>query len=90
MKRVGIFCLTLALLLSCLSCGKEVQTRTFFLMDTGITVTLYTQDMARAEEIFAAVDATIDLICAMTGLDITIFGKYAELKKEYTEDEEYK
>ena len=54
MKRVGIFCLTLALLLSCLSCGKEVQTRTFFLMDTGITVTLYTQDMARAEEIFAA------------------------------------
>lgn len=37
-----------------------------------------------AEEIFAAVDAAIDLICAMTGFDITIFGKYAELKKKYS------
>ncbi len=39
-----------------------------------------------AEEIFLAVDETIDLICAMTGLDIAIFGKYAELKKKYTEE----
>lgn len=54
MKRAGMLLLTVALLLTCLSCGKGVQTRTFFLMDTGITVTLYTQDAARAEEIFAA------------------------------------
>jgi hypothetical protein len=39
-----------------------------------------------AREIFEAVDTTIDLVCAMTGLDITIFGKYAELKKKYTEE----
>ncbi len=38
-----------------------------------------------AEEIFLAIDETINLICAMTGLDIAIFGKYAELKKKYTE-----
>jgi hypothetical protein len=41
-----------------------------------------------AREIFAAVDSTIDLVCAMTGLDIAIFGKYAELKKKYTESED--
>ena len=39
-------------------------------------------EVARCKEIFAAIDATIDLICAMTGLDIAIFGKYAELKKK--------
>ena len=38
-----------------------------------------------AREIFEGVDSTIDLICAMTGLDIKVFGKYAELKKKYTE-----
>ncbi len=38
-----------------------------------------------AKEIFETVDSTIDLICAMTGVDIVAFGKYAELKKKYTE-----
>ncbi len=38
-----------------------------------------------AEEIFSVVDETIEMICFMTGLDITIFGKYAGLKKKYTE-----
>ena len=38
-----------------------------------------------ASEIFEEIDSTIDLICAMTGLDIRAFGKYAEIKKKYTE-----
>lgn len=48
-----------------------------------------TLDVVPREEvvrIFAEIDSTIDLICAMTGVDIAIFGKYAELKKKYTED----
>ena len=39
-----------------------------------------------AREIFEAVDSMLDLVCAMTGLEITYFGKYAELKKKYTEE----
>ena len=53
MKRAGILFLTALLLLSCTSCGRGTHTKSFFLMDTAITVTLYTQDAARAEEIFA-------------------------------------
>ena len=48
-----------------------------------------TLDVVPREEvakIFEEIDAMIDLICVMTGVDIAIFGKYAELKKKYTED----
>ena len=38
------------------------------------------------EKIFAEIDSTIELVCAMTGVNITIFGKYAELKKKYIGD----
>ena len=38
-----------------------------------------------AREIFGEIDSTIDLICAMTGLDVRLYGKYAELKNKYTE-----
>ena len=41
---------------------------------------------AEVARIFEEIDSTIDLICAMTGIDIAFFGKYAELKKKYTED----
>ena len=40
-----------------------------------------------AREIFEAVDSMLELVCAMTGLGMTYFGKYAELKKKYTEGE---
>lgn len=36
-----------------------------------------------AEEIFAAVDEMMELVVAMTGLELTYMGKYAELKKKY-------
>ena len=38
-----------------------------------------------AREIFEAVDSMLELVCAMTGLGMTYFGKYSELKKKYTE-----
>jgi hypothetical protein len=37
------------------------------------------------EEIFTEVDAMIELVSAMTGLDIIVFGKYAELRKKHME-----
>ena len=36
-----------------------------------------------ASEIFDVVDELIDRICAMTGVNIILFGKYMELKKKY-------
>ena len=51
---------------------------------------LYYKDYRKAsdvaEDIFAEIDSIIGLICAMTGLDFIILGKYAELKKKYTEE----
>lgn len=38
-----------------------------------------------AKEILDEIDQTIELICAMTGVDVVLFGRYAELKKKYTE-----
>ena len=39
-----------------------------------------------AREFIEAVDSMIELVSAMIGLDIIVFGgKYAELKKKYTE-----
>lgn len=38
-----------------------------------------------AEEIFAAVDESISMICDLTGFSISMFGKYHEIKKKYTE-----
>ena len=40
-----------------------------------------------AKEFISAVDETIELLCAMYGDNIIICGKYAELKKKYTEGE---
>ena len=40
-----------------------------------------------AREIFEQIDDTMELVCAMTGLDIYTFGRFAELKKMYTEGE---
>ena len=39
-----------------------------------------------AREIFEQIDDTMELICAMTGVDVILFGRYAELKKIYTEE----
>ena len=38
-------------------------------------------------EIISEIDSMISLVSAMIGLDIIAFGKYAELKKKYTEDQ---
>jgi hypothetical protein len=45
---------------------------------------------SEVEELIKSVDDMLDLVCAMTGLELTYLGKYAELKKKYTEgkDEE--
>ena len=40
-----------------------------------------------AREIFEEIDEMIYMLSAMTGIDIIILGKYAELKKKYTEGE---
>ena len=40
---------------------------------------------SEVEELIKLVDDMLDLVCAMTGLELTYFGKYAELKKKYTE-----
>ena len=39
-----------------------------------------------AEEIFEQIDDTMDLVCAMTGVDVCLFGRYAELRKMFLED----
>ena len=40
-----------------------------------------------AREIVQAADGIINLICAMTGIEITaVGGKYLELRKKYTEE----
>ena len=39
-----------------------------------------------AREIFEEIDSLINIVGAMTGLDIFVMGKYAELKKKYTEE----
>lgn len=39
-----------------------------------------------ATEIFAVVDSMLSLVCDMIGIDIRFYGRYAELKKKYTED----
>ena len=36
------------------------------------------------EELIKSIDDMLGLVCAMTGLEFTYFGKYAELKKKYT------
>jgi hypothetical protein len=38
---------------------------------------------SEVEELIKSVDDMLDLVCAMTGLELTCFGKYAELKKKY-------
>ena len=38
-----------------------------------------------AEEIFEQIDDTMDLLCAMTGVDVRLFGRYAELRKMFME-----
>ena len=41
---------------------------------------------SEVEKLIKSVDDMLDLVCAMTGLDLTYFGKYAELKKKYVKD----
>lgn len=43
---------------------------------------------SEVEKIFEAVDEMANLLCHMTGLNFTFWGKYAELKKKYTEGKE--
>lgn len=38
---------------------------------------------SKVEELIKSVDDMLDLACAMTGLELTYFGKYAELRKKY-------
>ena len=45
----------------------------------------YRKSTEVAEEIFEAVDEMIEILCEMYGDNIIICGKYAELKKKYTE-----
>ena len=40
-----------------------------------------------AREFIEAVDSMMECVTAMTGLSLTYYGKYAELKKKYTEEE---
>ncbi len=39
-----------------------------------------------AGEFITAVDSMLNLVCEMTGLELKVFGKYADLKKKYTEN----
>lgn len=41
---------------------------------------------SEVEELIKSIDDMLDLACAMTGLKLTYYGKYAELKKKYLED----
>ena len=43
---------------------------------------------SEVEVLIKSVDDMLDLVCAMTGLELTYLGKYAELKKKYTEEQE--
>ena len=38
---------------------------------------------SEVEKLIKSVDDMLDLVCAMTGLELTYFGEYAELKKKY-------
>ena len=38
---------------------------------------------SEVEKLIKSVDDMLDLVCAMTGIELTYFGKYAELKKKY-------
>lgn len=40
---------------------------------------------SEVEVLIKSVDDMLDLVCAMTGLELTYLGKYAELKNKYTE-----
>ena len=48
---------------------------------------------SEVEELIKSIDDMLDLVCAMTGLELTYYGKYAEIKKyaelrkKYTEGE---
>lgn len=43
---------------------------------------------SEVEELIKSVDDMLDLVCTMTGLELTYYGKYAEFKKKYTEERE--
>lgn len=42
---------------------------------------------SEVEELIKSVDDMLDLVCTMTGLELTYYGKYAEFKKKYKEVE---
>ena len=42
---------------------------------------------SEVEELIKSVDDMLDLVCTMTGLELTYYGKYTEFKKKYTEGE---
>ena len=39
---------------------------------------------SEVEELIKSVDDMLGLVCAMTGLELTYYGKYGKLKKKYT------
>jgi hypothetical protein len=49
-----------------------------------IAEALYNEGYCKASEIFEAVDNLLELVVAMTGMEFTYMGKYAELKKKYS------
>ena len=52
---------------------------------------LHTADVvskSEVEELIKSVDDMLALVCALTGLELTYYGKYAELKKKYTEGDD--
>ena len=67
MKKLSFF-LALCLLLGCClgGCsGNRTQTKSYYLMDTVITITLYTSDKGRAEEIFSRCQEILEELDAL-------------------------
>ena len=61
----------------------EIMTEATYLYAKG-----YRKASDVALEFIEAVDEMMELVTAMTGLSLTYHGKYAELKKKYTESED--
>ena len=73
--------------------GKSVAYGTELGLKSAISFaeTLPTADVvpkSEVEELIKSVDDMLDLVCTMTGLELTYYGKYAEFKKKYTEERE--
>ena len=73
LKGVSVFDENLELLVPLSAVRKALQ----------MTPTADVVPKSEVEELIKSVDDMLDLVCAMTGLELTYYGKYAELKKKY-------